>query len=74
MKKRSLTDLLKKVEAASTENNSDIINLNDELVKNLIKGGYQISNGTCGGNNSSCDNTSCPSGSNGECRNGLCLI
>jgi hypothetical protein len=75
MKKKSLADLLRKIEQAEGTTGAELTNLNDQLSKKMLKGGYVTSNGTCsGGYNNSCGNTSCTGGLNGTCHNGSCLI
>jgi hypothetical protein len=75
MKKKSLSELLKKLDNARQTTDTEMINLNDQLIKQLQLGGYRNTNDTCsGGNNLSCYNGSCTSGSNGDCFNNSCLV
>jgi hypothetical protein len=75
-KKKLLSDLLRKIEEAQGTTNGEIVNLNDQLNKKILKGGYQYYNGVCaiGSSNSSCINSACAGSSNGSCYNFGCLI
>jgi|HubBroStandDraft_1064217.scaffolds.fasta_scaffold211320_2 hypothetical protein len=73
MKSKSLSELLKRLENTQSPENPEISNLNDQLAKKMLKGGYDTTNGTCGGNNDSCENTSCKGTSNLSCNNHSCL-
>jgi len=73
MKKKTLANLLQKIEEAHIENIDNISNLNDDLSKTMLKGGYDTTNGNChGGYNTSCDNTTCSGTTNGDCTNAIC--
>lgn len=74
MKKKSLGDLLKKLEEAQIENSDNITDLTDMISKKMLKGGYDTTNGTCSGSNYSCANTNCQGTSNTSCSNTSCLI
>jgi hypothetical protein len=72
MKRKSLSELLKRLENTISPENLEISNLNDQLAKKMLKGGYDTNNTTCGGSNDSCLNTNCKGTSNGECFNAHC--
>lgn len=73
--KKSLSNLLKKLEESQVYNNENISSLNDALSKSMKKGGYATTNLTCGSsNNSSCENWSCKGGLNNSCLNHSCII
>jgi hypothetical protein len=74
MKRKSLSDLLRKLEQAEGTTGAELTNLNDQLSKKMLKGGYVTTNVTCSGSNSSCANSGCSGTSNGTCHNTLCLI
>jgi hypothetical protein len=74
MKKRTIGDLLKKLEESRITNDASITNLNDAMSKKMLKGGYDVTNDGCTGANASCDNNSCSGSSNLDCRNQSCLI
>lgn len=73
MKKKSITELLKKLEASSTQYTENIIDLSNLLSKKMLKGGYVTLNGSCtGGFNSSCQNNSCVATTDISCWNFSC--
>ncbi len=65
MKSKKLLELIKKVEAASDQENRDFISLNDELA-------IKVYGGTENATNTGCTNTSCTAGSNSTCTNYGC--
>ncbi|HTR30736.1 MAG TPA: hypothetical protein VMH27_15805 [Puia sp.] len=72
MKKKSLSELLKRLENTQSQERLEISNLNDQLAKKMLKGGYDTSNGICGGSNFSCENESCRGTNNTSCYNHIC--
>lgn len=74
MKKKSLGELLKKLEESQIQNSTNITDLTDLLSKKMLKGGYNTSNGSCGGSNDSCSNQTCPGSTNNYCWNTSCII
>jgi hypothetical protein len=74
MKKRTIGDLLKKLDESRITNDESITNLNDAMSKKMLKGGYDTYNGNCSGSNSSCDNLSCAGTTNTSCNNTFCLV
>lgn len=74
MKKKSLSELLQRLEEVREENCYSITNLNDAVSKKMLKGGYDTHNDTCSGQNDSCSNGSCHGTSNLSCYNGGCVI
>lgn len=72
--KKNLSNLLKKLEESQVYNDDqNISSLNDALSKVFRKGGYDTTNGTCSGQNQSCENSSCKGTLNGACLNHACL-
>lgn len=72
MKKKTLSDLLKKMEDAQIKNSDSITDLSDLLSKKMLKGGYDTNNGTCTGHNAYCENQSCSGTTNDACHNISC--
>lgn len=72
MKKKSLGELLKKLEDAQLKNDSNITDLSSMLSKKFLKGGYDTTNGLCSGSNNSCSNTFCAGTTNTSCSNQVC--
>jgi hypothetical protein len=73
MKKKSLSELLKRLENTQSPESLEISNLNDQLAKKMLKGGYGTNNGICSGGNDSCENSSCKGTTNTTCYNHSCL-
>ncbi|HTR30735.1 MAG TPA: hypothetical protein VMH27_15800 [Puia sp.] len=73
MTKKSLSELLKRLENTQSPASLEISNLNDQLAKKMLKGGYDSTNPTCNGTNTSCENTSCKGSTNTTCWNHSCL-
>ncbi|HTR30734.1 MAG TPA: hypothetical protein VMH27_15795 [Puia sp.] len=73
MKKKSLSELLKRLENTQSPESLEISNLNDQLAKKMLKGGYDTNNLSCGGSNSSCENGACRGTTNTTCWNHACL-
>lgn len=73
--RKNLYSLLKKLEESQVySNEQNISSLNDALSKQLNKGGYDITNGTCHGTiNSGCYNIACTGTTNSMCFNEACL-
>lgn len=74
MKKKTLSDLLQKLEEARNESTENISDLNEMLSKKMLKGGYDTTNLSCSGSNSSCGNGNCRGTSNGDCYNANCIV
>ena len=75
MKKKSLSELLKKLDNARQTTDTEMINLNDQITRQMQMGGYRYSNNICiGGNNFSCSNGSCGNNTNGDCSNLNCFF
>jgi hypothetical protein len=74
MKKKSLSELLKRLENTQNPESLEISNLNDQLAKKMLKGGYDTNNLSCrNGNNENCGNGACQGSTNTVCYNGACL-
>jgi hypothetical protein len=75
MKRRTLSDLLHKLEEAQSDNNANIVSLNEALLKNMGGAVLPTRNDHChSGYNSSCTNSHCSGTSNGGCTNTSCLV
>jgi len=73
MKKRTIGDLLKKLDESRITNDESITNLNEQMSKKMLKGGYDTYNSVCTtGNNVSCENGFCPGSGNDTCYHTLC--
>jgi len=74
MKRKTISDLLKKLEQIQTGKYLKITNLNDELSKSMIRGGYDSANFGCAGSlNFSCTNGFCSGSTNSFCSNSSCV-
>jgi hypothetical protein len=77
MKDSKLSMLLGKIEDLSQEatgmqNEYSVETINEDVSRNLKGGGYDNSNGSCTGINSSCANGSCVGSTNTGCSNATC--
>jgi hypothetical protein len=73
MKKKTLFELLKRLENIQSPENLEIYNLNDQLTKKMLKGGYDSFNPVCEDKNASCENVACRGSNNTLCYNYSCL-
>jgi hypothetical protein len=72
MKKKSLSELLKRLENTRDPESLEIFNLNDQLAKKMLRGGYDTYNHQCQGSNESCSNGECKGTTNTSCADGVC--
>jgi hypothetical protein len=71
--KKTLADLLRKIEEQQLSNEEGITDLNDMISKKMLKGGYDSHNHFCSGFNNSCENISCAGTTNNYCSNRSCF-
>jgi hypothetical protein len=72
MKKRTIGDLLKKLDEARITNDESITNLNEAMSKKMLKGGYEVNNNMCTSVNNVCNNNFCRGTTDGTCTNEVC--
>jgi hypothetical protein len=72
MKKRSLAALLQQLDDLQATADAGLTSLNDELSKQMQKGGYTDYNSSCSGSNGFCVNGFCGQTTNQTCSNGTC--